>query len=143
MHVMLTFDPALRTKRNDLTSPRKAGALIPIGSEQRKRKSKIRVKIFQPSDRVPLFSILAEERRGRKDSFASFDSKFGPISSSYLYTGVGCPWALQGRLTSVFARRPNRESFGSPAKAGALLPTGSNKQYIDPRIILVRRVQPI
>lgn len=56
------------------------------------------VTIFQPS--VPLFSEGGGEGRERSR----------PLSS-YLYAGVGCPWALQGRLTSVLARRTNRESF--------------------------------
>lgn len=42
--------------------------------------------------------------------------------------GGGWPWALHGRLISAFAFRANREIFASPAKAGALLPTGS-KEY--------------
>lgn len=47
---------------------------------------------------------------------------------SYLDTGGGWPWALHGRLTSAFAFRANKDIFASPAKAGALLPTGS-KEY--------------
>lgn len=43
----------------------------------------------------------------------------------YLDTGAGWPWALHGRLTSALAFRANRDIFASPAKAGALLPTGS------------------
>ena len=47
---------------------------------------------------------------------------------SYLDTGGGWPWALHGRLTSAFVFRANKDIFASPAKAGALLPTGS-KEY--------------
>lgn len=35
---------------------------------------------------------------------------------------------MHGRLTSAFAFRANKDIFASPAKAGALLPTGS-KEY--------------
>lgn len=59
---------------------------------------------------------------------------------SYLVTGGGWPCALHGRLTSAFAFRANRDIFASPAKAGALLPTGS-KEYrlaITPKPIFVR-----
>lgn len=58
---------------------------------------------------------------------------------SYLDTGGGWPWALHGRLISAFAFRANRDIFASPAKAGALLPTGS-KEYrlaITPKLIFV------
>lgn len=93
MHGMLTFVPDLRTRRNDLTSPRKAGALIPIGSEQSTQKvtksvnnREIPLKFFQPPG-TGFPSILTEERRGEKgETFVSIPS--GPVSS-YLYTGVG------------------------------------------------------
>lgn len=62
---------------------------------------------------------------------------------SYLVTGGGWPCALHGRLTSVFAFRANRDIFASPAKAGALLPTGS-KEYrlaITPKPIFARALK--
>lgn len=58
---------------------------------------------------------------------------------SYLDTGGGWPWALHGRLISAFAFRANRDIFASPAKAGALLPTGSEEYRlaITPKLIFV------
>lgn len=45
----------------------------------------------------------------------------------YLALGGGWPWTLQSRPISKFTLRISKESLVSPAKAGALLPTGSKQ----------------
>lgn len=45
----------------------------------------------------------------------------------YLVTGTGCPWALQGMLTSDPSLRTKMNDFTSPRNAGALIPIGSKQ----------------
>lgn len=98
MHGMLTFVPDLRTRRNDLTSPRKAGALIPIGSEQSTEKvtksvnnREIPLKFFQPPG-TGFPSILTEERRGEKRSWPttrSYQDFFASLENFGFFEATG------------------------------------------------------
>ena len=108
---MLTFVPDLRTRRNDLTSPRKAGALIPIGSEQSTQKvtksvnnREIPLKFFQhPGNRVPLDLNRGEERREGRDIrfYSKWASFFVPIHRSRMTLGIA-------RKTNVRVRSPHQ-----------------------------------